>query len=169
MEGAAAEAAAWGAPLLVGEWGIDPGNPHANEWITAELDLQDRVRAHATFWLWEEISSGHWGLFEGESNQPGGERVSRTTALSRIFARAVPGRVLEHTVDAAANTLRLRYQPRGRAPLELFAPARRYPDGLTVRCDGRRTRVHWRRRTGIATFRCGRGTGERLVEVEPAS
>src|SRR5689334_20250053 len=96
MEAAAAEAAAWGTPLLVGEYGIDPGAPNADGWITAELDLQDRLRAHSTFWLWEETSSGHWGLFDGESAD-GGERVGRTTALSRVYARAVPGRVVEHT------------------------------------------------------------------------
>ena len=72
MERAAAEAAGWGAPLLVGEYGIDPNAPNANAWITAELDLQDRVRAHSAFWLWEEISQGRWGLFDGESSEPGG-------------------------------------------------------------------------------------------------
>ena len=165
MENAAADASAWGVPLLVGEWGIDPANPHANEWITAELDLQDRVRAHSTFWLWEEISSGHWGLYDGESDVPGGERVARTTALSRIFARAVPGRVLEHTVDPATDALRLRYRPHGEGSLELFVPARRHPDGVTVLCDGRPTTAHWEPSTGVATFRCPRATGERLVEV----
>src|SRR5262249_26064040 len=90
MEHAAEEAAAWGVPLLIGEYGIDPASPVANAWITAELDLQDRLRAHSTFWLWEEISSGHWGLYDGESAD-GGERVGRTRALSRAYARAVPG------------------------------------------------------------------------------
>src|SRR5262249_38105728 len=133
MEAAAAEAAAWGTPLLVGEYGIDPNAANANAWIAAELDLQDRLRAHSTFWLWEEISSGHWGLYDGESAD-GGERVGRTTALSRVYARAVPGRVLEHAFDATANTLRLRYQARSGAPLELFVPPRRYPAGFAVRC-----------------------------------
>src|SRR5207249_8585804 len=67
----------------------------------------------------------------------GGERLGRTTALSRVYARAVPGRVLEHTFDAGANTLRLRYAARGTAPLELFVPARRFPGGFALRCDGK--------------------------------
>src|SRR5262249_8017560 len=125
MERAAAEAAAWGAPLLVGEYGIDPAHPHADEWITQQLDLQDRLRAHSTFWVWEETSQGHWGLFEGESSEPGGERLARTTALSRVYARRVPGRVLEHAFDAAANTLRLRYVARHEGGVELFVPPRR--------------------------------------------
>ncbi|HUE30881.1 MAG TPA: cellulase family glycosylhydrolase, partial [Verrucomicrobiae bacterium] len=166
MERAAAEAAGWGTPLLVGEYGIDPNAPNANAWITAELDLQDRLRAHSTFWLWEEISQGRWGLFDGESSAPGGERVGRTTALSRAYARAVPGRVLEHTFDAGANTLRLRYAARGTAPLELFVPARRFPRGFALSCDGKPTAAP---PGPVVTFRCGRGRGEHLVELAPAS
>ncbi len=167
MERAAAEAAAWGTPLLVGEYGIDPTSPVANAWITAQLDLQDRLRAHSTFWLWEEISSGHWGLYDGESAD-GGERLGRTHALSRVYARAVPGTVLEHTFVDAANTLRLRYHAAGRAPLELFAPPRRFPTGVVVRCDGKPVRVPRALRDGVLTIRCPRGAGERLVELEPA-
>jgi len=167
MERAAVEAAAWGTPLLVGEYGIDPASPVANRWITAELDLQDRLRAHSTFWLWEEISSGRWGLYDGESAD-GGERVGRTHALSRVYARAVPGTVVEHAFDDAANTLRLRYQARGSAPLELFVPPRRYPDGFVLRCDGQPLAVPRSAKNGVVQVRCGRGSGERLVEVEPA-
>jgi endoglycosylceramidase len=167
MERAAVEAAAWGTPLLVGEYGIDPASPVANRWITAELDLQDRLRAHSTFWLWEEISSGHWGLYDGESAD-GGERVGRTHALSRVYARAVPGTVLEHAFDDASNTLRLRYQARGSAPLELFVPPRRYPNGFVLRCDGQPLAVPRSAKNGVVQVRCGRGGGERLVEVEPA-
>ena len=166
MERAAAEARGWGAPLLVGEYGIDPNAPNANAWITAELDLQDRLRTHSAFWLWEEISQGRWGLFDGESSEPGGERIGRTTALSRAYARAVPGRVLEHAFDAGANTLRLRYAARGTAPLELFVPPRRYPGGFAVRCNGRPVATS---PGPVVTLRCGRGRGERLVELSPAS
>ena len=169
MEHAAAEAAAWGTPLLVGEYGIDPNAPNANAWITAEIDLQDRLRAHSAFWVWEETSQGHWGLFEGESDEPGGERVARTTALSRVYARAVPGTVLEHTFDATANTLELRYLARRNAPVELFVPARRYPAGVTVRCQGVPVAGTPDATTGVISFRCGRGPGERLVEVAPAT
>ena len=168
MERAAEEAAAWGAPLLVGEYGIDPTSPVANRWITAQLDLQDRLRAHSTFWLWEEISSGRWGLYDGESAD-GGERVERTRALSRVFARAVPGTVLEHTFDDATSTLRLRYRATGRGRLELFLPPRRFPAGFALRCDGQPLPVRHTPRDGVVTLRCGRGAGERLVELEPAT
>jgi endoglycosylceramidase len=167
MEHAAAEAAGWGAALLVGEYGIDPHAANADAWITAELDLQDRLRANSAFWLWAEISQGRWGLFDGLSSAPGGERVDRTTALARAYARAVPGRVLEHGFDAATNRLRLRYRARGTAPVELFVPARRYPRGFVLRCNGRTLRAPRDPVRGVVRFHCGRGPGERLVELEP--
>jgi len=83
-----------------------------------------------------------------------------------VYARAVPGRVLEHAFDAAANTLRLRYVARGTAPLELFVPPRRYPGGFAVRCNGRPVATS---PGPVVTLRCGRGRGERLVELSPAS
>jgi endoglycosylceramidase len=166
MHAAAAEAAAWGTPLLVGEYGIDPGHPLANRWITASLELQDEVRAHSTFWLWEEISSGHWGLFDGESSEPGGERIGRTTALSRVYARAVPGRVLEHAFDDATSRLRLRFTATAHGPLELFLPPRRFPNGAAIDCDGApATRVQVR--DDVARLRCGRQGAEHVVEVAP--
>jgi endoglycosylceramidase len=167
MHAAAAEAAAWGTPLFVGEYGIDPNDPLANQWITASLDLQDEVRAHSTFWLWEEISEGRWGLFEGESSDPGGERVARTTALSRAYARAVPGRVLEHRFDATANTLLLRWQARGHGPLELFVPPRRFPNGAAITCDGAPVEVTPDPVSAVARLRCGGRTGEHAVGVTP--
>ena len=150
--------------MATGEYGIDPTSPVANRWISAELDLQDRLRAHSTFWLWKEISGGYWGLYDAN----GVERTSRTRALSRAYARAVPGTVTEHSFDDTASTLRLRYQASGRTPLELFVPARRFPDGVVLRCDGRTIPVTPDPRDGTVTVRCGSGAGEHLVELEPA-
>ena len=165
MERAAVEAAAWGTPLLVGEYGIDPASPVANRWITAELDLQDRLRAHSTFWLWEEISSGHWGLYDGEG-RAGRRRIERTTALSRVFARGA-GDVLEHT-DAAAvrhacasgRAARRRRAVRAGAAIS---------GGFTLRCDGAQVTAHRTRSRGVVSFRCRRGRGEHLVELTLAS
>jgi endoglycosylceramidase len=169
MEAAATEAAGWGAPLIVGEWGIDPNATNANAWITAELDLQDRLRASSAFWVWEETSQGSWGLFDGENTDAGGERVARTTALSRVYAQAVPGRVLEHTFDAAARTLVLRWQARGRAPLEVFVPARAFPTGVRVRCDGAAVAGATIPASGVLALRCGRRAGEHRLDLAPAS
>ena len=73
-----------------------------------------------------------------------------------------------HTFDDAANTLRLRHRAAGRAPLELFAPPRRFPNGVLLRCDGQPVRVLRGAKDGILIVACGRGGGERLVELEPA-
>ena len=167
MEKAAAEAAAWGAPLFVGEYGIDPTHPLANAWITASLDLQDRLRAHSTFWLWEEISSGHWGLYEGESSEPGGERIGRTTALSRPYARAVPGRVLEHTVDAATSALRVRWRAGARGMVEVYVPPRRFASGAAIACDGADVDATPDDESHVVRVRCGGRGGEHELTVRP--
>jgi endoglycosylceramidase len=168
MQNAANEAAAWGTPLLVGEFGIDPTHPLANEWITASLDLQDLHRAHSTFWLWEEISSGHWGLFEGESSEPGGERPERIRALSRPYARVVPGRVLEHTVDPATSTLRVLWEGGARGPIEVYVPPRRFPNGAVVTCDGALVDAVPDAVGHVLRLRCGK-VGRHVVEVRPPS
>jgi endoglycosylceramidase len=168
MQKAVNEAAAWNTPLFVGEYGIDPSDPLANDWITASLDLQDRLRAGSTFWLWEEISSGHWGLFEGESSDPAGERPDRIRALSRPYARAVPGRVVEHTVDATTSALHLRWQASGRGFVEIYVPPRRFPNGATIMCDGAAVDTTPDAVAHVARFRCGT-SGEHAVDVTPAS
>ena len=168
MQRAATEAAAWGSALFVGEYGIDPTHPLANEWITASLDLQDQFRAHSTFWLWEEISSGHWGLFEGESSDPAGQRPERQRALSRPYARVVPGRVLEHTVDPTTNRLHVLWEATTRAPAEIYVPPLRFPNGAVVTCDGSELKAQPDETTHVAKVRCGR-TGRHIVEVTPAS
>ncbi len=133
MQKAANEAAAWGTPLFVGEYGIDPTNPLANDWITASLDLQDQLRAGSTFWLWEEISSLHWGLFEGESSDPAGERPERIRALSRPYMRAVPGMVDLHKFDGV--TLTVHWRSTGHGLVEAYVSPRWFPDGATLQCD----------------------------------
>jgi endoglycosylceramidase len=164
MQKAAEEAAAWGVPLLVGEYGIDPTHPLANEWITASLDLQDQLRAHSTFWLWEEISSGHWGLFEGESSDAGGDRPERVRALSRPYARAVPGRVLEHTVDPATSALHLRWRANGPGDVAIFVAPRRFPNGVAIACDGAAVDAAPDRVGHVVRFGCGE-SGEHTVDV----
>ncbi len=168
MQHAATEAAAWGSALFVGEYGIDPTHPLANEWITASLDLQDQFRAHSTFWLWEEISSGHWGLFEGESSDPAGQRPDRQRALSRPYARVVPGRVLEHTVDPTTSRLHVLWEATARGAAEIYVPPLRFPNGVVVTCDGSVVNARPDEKTHVVKMRCGR-MGRHIVEVTPAS
>jgi len=77
--------------------------------------------------------------------------------------------VLEHDFDARGNTLRLRFRARSNAPLELFVPARRFPAGVALRCDGNPVGASPDPVTGVVSFRCGRGRGEHVVELTPAS
>jgi hypothetical protein len=55
----------------------------------------------------------------------------------------------------------------GRLPLELFVPPRRYPRGITLRCDGGPIGAKPDPVAGVITTRCGRGHGEHVVELAP--
>lgn len=102
-------------------------------------------------------------LLLGPGNYPDlGGPLDDLDARRFVFANTT------HTFDDAANTLRLRHRAAGRAPLELFAPPRRFPNGVLLRCDGQPVRVLRGAKDGILIVACGRGRGERLVELEPA-
>jgi len=72
--------------------------------------------------------------------------------------------VLEHAFDAAANTLRLRYHANSAIAAEIFAPPRRYPAGVALRCDGRPLRP---RRAGMIVVHCGAPGAEHVLELGP--
>jgi endoglycosylceramidase len=136
MAAAAAEAAAWGGPLFVGEFGIDPGAPNANPWIRAEIDLQDRFLASSTFWVWEEVSQGHWGVYEGD-NAASGERTGRLLELARAYPRAIAGHIEAIRFDAVASTLQVDVSGATRDARQLIAaPSRRYGAGTRLTCNG---------------------------------
>ena len=63
----------------------------------------------------------------------------------------------------------MRYDARGRGPLEIFIPARRYPQGFALTCDGRSVSVPRDPVNGTVTFRCGARLQEHVVVVDPAS
>ncbi len=173
MERAANEAAAWGTPLLVGEYGIDPTSPVANRWITAELDLQDRLRAHSTFWLWKEISWRLLGTLRRESAD-GGERHEphpRPIACLRARGarhgdRAHLRRRGEHAAAALPGA-----RPRPARALRAASPIpRRRGAALRRPDDPGEARPQGRHRDGALRARrrrASRGAGARSVRVLP--
>jgi len=164
MEHAAAEAAGWGAPLLIGEYGIDPGAANADAWITAELDLQDAVCArHSAFWLWEELSGGYWGLFDGDSSDRAANDWRARRRCPDLRARSRDG-CSSTPFDAAANTLRLRYHANSAIAAEIFAPHAGIPRGVALRCDGRPLQP---RRAGMIVVHCGARARKHVLELAP--
>lgn len=115
-----------GAPVLSGEWGADPrraadaGDPY----FLDHQNLQDDFQFGATLWTWREsCGDPHkaadyragtmpyvWGEFEVDctTNAVTGLRLDLIAQLTRAYARAAPGRLVESSYDHASGAFTAR-------------------------------------------------------------
>jgi hypothetical protein len=94
---AAAEAAAYEAPWVDGEWGLG-SDPAGEERLVANLDLQDEHLAGSGFWMWKQRP----GFYNWHTVEPDGSirpDSMRAQNLSRPHLDAVPGRILRTEWD----------------------------------------------------------------------
>ena len=105
VQNARDEADAWNAPLLIGELGIGPQQPHALEWIGHAYDAADRVFASTAFWLWKEEEQGQWGLFSLAPDGSWVDRPDMIAAVARPYAKAVGGIPSAMSWDGTTFTL----------------------------------------------------------------
>jgi endoglycosylceramidase len=126
------EADAWDTPLLIGELGIGPQQPHALEWIGHALDGADHVFASTAFWLWKEQSQAQWGLFSIDADGVWHDRPDMMSAVSRPYVKAIGGTPQSMTWDGA--TLTLAFTPRAGVPTthDVFFPGA----APRIACDG---------------------------------
>ena len=127
------EADGWAAPLLIGELGVGPQQPHALEWIGHAYDAADAVFASTAFWLWKEQEQGQWGLFSRDASGVWHDRPDMIAAVARPYAKAIGGTPVAMSWDG--TTFTLGFQKRdGVAPQhDIYFP---YP-GPVVSCDGK--------------------------------
>lgn len=143
------------APLVVTEYGIDPGAPNGLRWIATMDDELDRARASRFFWVYEELEQGQWGLYDAG-------RVLRDELVG-VLARPTP--------DAVAGSLEswswsggvLRVQLTGAGTHRLRVPPRAAPDPLVVDCDGEAVEIS--RAGSLVEVPCGRDQGPHEVTL----
>lgn len=155
---AEAEAKAWQTPLFVTELGCDQSIARGPKWLAAELDLQDRLLASSTMWVWEE--KGSWGAVDADRK----ERPETLRVAARPYPRAVAGDLLaiEHPNPA---TLRVRFRATAKTngvPHEVSAADDLFAD-YKVFCDG--AEVTATKSPGRATFVCGKDAAEHVFEL----
>lgn len=132
---AAAEADEHGAPLLVGELGHDPTTELGQEWITVAFDALDQLGAGWAFWLYEEWGQGQWGLYDpGEGPSRGALRADAADLLARPSPQAVDARLVGSSWDGVRLVVQL--EDAGEGAHVIGVPARIWPDGVVVTCDG---------------------------------
>jgi endoglycosylceramidase len=132
---AADEAARWGTPLFIGEFGYDPAGIRAADYYRMQLDLQDEVGASSAVWLWKEDSQGSWGFHDFEGEGEDGTWVQRE-AMVALFDRGFPERIAgwPHGWTWADDRLALTYD----GDDAITAPTvLRLPEGdWAITCDG---------------------------------
>jgi endoglycosylceramidase len=136
VRGTRDEAAAWGTPLVIGEYGCDPLGVNGDRWIGYQAELHDQYLAGDAFWLWkEDAPQGAWGLFDHDATtDTWTEREVAVNVLSRVRAARIAGEVIANTYDSAAGTLRL--EVRGASlPHDIYIPERA-AGSFTMTCDG---------------------------------
>lgn len=133
----AAEAASLEAALWIGEYGGMAASPGIVEYMTAEYDAFAAVAAGTTYWAYDK--GGSYSVF----NDDGSEREALVSTLVRPFPQRVAGDPVSYGFDAASSTFTLTYRPDASitAPTIVSAPARVYPNGVVVSCDGCESKV----------------------------
>jgi endoglycosylceramidase len=99
------EADGWGSPLLIGELGVGPQQPHALDWIGHAYDAADSVFASTAFWLWKEQEQGQWGLFSRSADGTWYDRPDMISAVARPYAKAIGGTPTAMSWDGTTFTL----------------------------------------------------------------
>lgn len=162
------EAAAWGTPLVIGEWGYDPNGIRAEEYLLFNVELMDEYAESWAFWVWKERSQGSWGLHDYDAETGAWtERPLLVRMLSRPRPERIAGWPRRFGFDAAAGVLEIRFRGEDGivAPTTIYLPERA-PASFRVTCDGAEVPGLVRDgATGLVDVPCN-GDGEHVIRIE---
>jgi endoglycosylceramidase len=163
MQNAVAEAAAWGTPLFVSEFGCDQSQSDGAEWLRHELDLQDQALASSTAWAWEP---GAWGIrhYDGSGNIV--YWPDTIAVVSRPYPRAVAGDLVAIERPSPDRMIvHYRTNPAVTSDVHEVSASPDYFSDYTILCDGSPA-ADVTRELGRASFSCGApGPGEHTFEI----
>ncbi len=160
MQNASEEAAAWGTPWFVTEFGCNEAQPRGIHWISEELNLQDRFLASSTLWAWEP---GDWSpRFDvAVKGRPESMRV-----VSRSYPRAVAGDLLaiERPTPGTMN-VRYRATTRTKGLAHEISASADFVTDWKISCDGVDVTGSVTKAPGRATFICPWSEGEHTFSL----
>jgi endoglycosylceramidase len=127
----AQEAQALGGALWVGEYGGSQDESGIVAYMTAQYDAAGAVAASTMYW---DYTMGGYGLLAPD----GTEAQPLVDTLVRPYPELVAGTPVSYAFDAGSSTFSFTFHPdRGIAgPTVVEVPARVYPAGYTIACDG---------------------------------
>jgi endoglycosylceramidase len=126
------EAQRLGTPMWIGEYGGQGVDPQIGAYMKADYDAAAAVGAGTMSWAYDE--GGGYSLLDAQGN----EVPSLVDAIVKPYPAAVAGTLQRWSYDPSARTLDVSWTPDASitAPTVIMAPARVYPDGVTVECGG---------------------------------
>ncbi|MEV5978005.1 cellulase family glycosylhydrolase [Streptomyces sp. NPDC052114] len=145
-----------GAPVVIGEFGLDVGLPGAMEYVEKVQRMADEMGAGIAYW---SNDPGSWAPWDAKM---------RPTALLPVLDRpapmAVAGDPVGYRWDAGSRTLSVSWRGKAgvRGGTEVYLPARYFPRG--GRAAGGEA-ISWDRNSRVLTLRSG--PGEHSVRITP--
>ena len=161
MRNSVAEAKAYQAPLMIGEFGFTDKSPKYGEVLNKLMGFADQHAAHTAQWVWKESSQDSWGFYDFKNNKPIlREKTAKQTA--RAYPLAISGRILSTTFNPANYELQVAYRYLDtKAPHSLFVPIKfAYKKGYTVTCDGQPVKPTAADAFGQIKVECGKEIGK---------
>lgn len=160
VDNAAAEAAAWGTPMFISEFGIGPDMINADSWIGWQAELHDEYLASNAFWLWKEQSQGAWGVFQWTGSD-WTERPQVVGWVSRVQPHRVAGEPSEVRYDATTGALSVTSSDTGDRPHEIYVPEAAAAS-FAVSCNGAAVSAERAPTSGVVSVVC-----DGLLSVTP--
>jgi endoglycosylceramidase len=161
MANSVAEAKAYQAPLMIGEFGFTHKTAQYGAIMDKLMGLMDQHAAHSAQWVWKEASQDSWGFYDFKNGKPVlREKTARATA--RAYPQAISGRILRTQFDPATYALNVSFKYRDtQAPHTLFVPVKfGYKKGYTVTCDGQPVKPLSADAYGQIQVACGKENGK---------
>lgn len=160
MSNTLAEATAFKAPLLVGEFGFTDKAAKFSETLARMYSLADQNVFSTAQWVWKEDSQDSWGFFDFQGETPV-LRENVAQAASRAYPQAIGGRIKTSSYDPATQTFSVTFNyAEAKAPHQIFLPlAYAYSNGFTLQCNGEEVQPLSQSPDGVITLDCGEDAG----------
>ena len=169
MANSLAEATAFQAPLLIGEFGFTDKAAQFSETLARMYSLADENVFSTAQWVWKEDSQDSWGFFDFEGETPV-LRQDVAQAASRAYPQAISGRIKTSSYDPATQAFSVTFNYADTsAPHQIFLPLEYgYSGGFTLQCDGKETEALSQSGDGVVTLNCGEEVGtEYTITASP--
>ena len=161
MRNSFAEAKAYKAPLMIGEFGFTDKSPKYGEVLNKLMSFADQNAAHTAQWVWKENSQDSWGFYDFKDGKPTlREKTAKATA--RAYPQAISGRILSTSFNPANYELKVGFRYlETKAPHTLFLPIKYgYKNGYSVSCDGQPVKPTSADAFGQIQVECGKENGK---------